>query len=177
MANSSTRIHSKPTFQYTHRFTGNNYSSICSYVYYIICLLLQLLAHNNPQIHMWKVKPGDAREAKIKSYWTDRKTVMQRESDGACGGAVGWSDMEARDVKTGQPGPFWPGPILARFIRAGPGWPARVKRVTLLNPARKLAGWRAGGLARGLFSICYIFSPKSDFNKIIATKTTLQYII
>jgi len=45
------------------------------------------------------------------------------------------------------------------------------------EPGPQAGGWRADGLARGLFSICYIFSPKSDFNKIIATKTTLQYII
>ena len=49
-----------------------------------------------------------------------------------------------RGVKTGQPGPFWPGPFLARFKWAGPGWPDKAKRVVFLGPARGVAGRRAG---------------------------------
>jgi len=67
-----------------------------------------------------------------------------------------------RGVKTGQPDPFWPGPILARIKRAGPGWPDMVKRATFLGPARGLASWRAGGLARQFFLICILFGPISQ---------------
>jgi len=50
----------------------------------------------------------------------------------------------------------------ARFIRAGPNWPTRVKRITLLNPARKLAGWRTG--PRAFFHMLH-FQSKIRFQQ------------
>jgi len=70
-----------------------------------------------------------------------------------------YCNIPVRGVKTGQPGPFWPGPFLACIKRAGPGWPDMVKRVVFLSPARRLAGWQAGGPTRQFFLICIICGP------------------
>ena len=68
-----------------------------------------------------------------------------------------------RDVKTGQPGPFWPGPFLARFKWAGPGWPVKAKWAVFLGPARGVAARRAGGPARHPFPDMFILWSKIRF--------------
>lgn len=46
-----------------------------------------------------------------------------------------------RGRKTGQPGSFWPVPLLAYQIQVGPGQPTWRKWVEKLNPCRNWAGW------------------------------------